>query len=100
LEKRAATDVDHRLHRGRFYEEIRFTKLLDCEREKAFIRRDAKSLSDFCIDSFNSPSPFLKQVEDTRCCRIEQRYAIGFGVVDEHLLLERVLEEGISYTRK
>ena len=94
LEQLAAVNVDHR--RSAIVaqiEDVSATQLVDRKRQKACIRREIESCDDLRADFFLCVSALFEQLEHTRCRRIEQMDTIENRVIDQHLLVQRVLEK-------
>ncbi len=74
-------------------EEISRAKLLDRKDEQVGIWLNIQPRRHLRHDALMRPSTFLKQVDDTGRCRIEQVNPVIPRVIHEHLLVERMLEE-------
>ncbi len=85
---------------GRLVEKPGLAQLFECKRKKSRIRRKVEARNDLGRDLIGCQSALFKELEHARSRRIEQMHPVNASVINKHLLVERVLEETGSYTRK
>ena len=101
LEELAAFHIEH-WPRAVFaqIDQIGLAEFLNRKRQKSRIRRKIEARNNLRTDLFLGMSALFEKLEYASRRRIEQVNAIEGRVIDEHLLVQRVLEETGSYTRE
>ena len=101
LEQLAAIDIDHRRSAVvAEIEQICLAQLIDGERKKSRLRSKIESRNYLRADLVGRMTAFLEKLEHASSRRIEKMDTIELRVIDQHLLVERVLEKTRSYTRE
>src|SRR5688500_5598162 len=81
-------------------EKARVAKLFERQRKQSFLWRNIEAHCDLCGDALGRPTALFEELEHAGSRRIEQMHAVYASIVNEHLPVERVLQETRGRTRK